>query len=135
MWSTPVFRSIPLRLTYEYSQTNEFTLPARRFGVYLNHEGTCGTVLDPAVNLRGNYLREETCDIEVSIFRGPVSLFRQRTTQARRSGSGLDSVNYRLGYFSLEKGGKVTVIVSNVPSAHDDLACKAKVEIEEILSK
>ena len=64
-----------------------------------------------------------------------LPLFREQITNANLSSHNADFAYFRLGYFSVKQRSKMSIIVSNFPSKHDDLSCKARVVIEEILIK
>jgi hypothetical protein len=48
---------------------------------------------------------------------------------------GSTNASYDLGYFESGMRGKLTMVVSNSPSLHDDSVCHARVEVIEILPK
>jgi len=137
IWTKPDSHCMPLALSSASVTTNEFTLRAARYRVYLLHQTPCAvTTNQHPARIYEHYNKNIDCDISVTVRRdyGPV-LFEKRVTNAELSMSSMFDAIYRLGYFETAERGRLVMVVSNTPSLHDDSRCHAQVWVEEILPK
>jgi len=137
MWSTPDMSSTPVALATTSVTTNEFTLRSARYGVYLFHQEPC-SVIQHHTNDPMPYPKQVACDVSVTIRRGFIGgpvLFQQRTTTAGLMRFGSSEARYDLGYFESALGGKLVMVVSNMPNQHDDSVCHSRVDVIELLPK
>ena len=141
-WVKPDTFKLPLALASTNVTTNEFTFRAARYGIYLFHYPPCSVIQmqHPANDYeqRQRYKGQVPCDMTITIHRalleGPI-LFRQTITNAQLGGDSNDEAFYDLGYFETSERGKLVMVLSNNPSAHNDSICHARVVVAEILTK
>jgi hypothetical protein len=137
IWSTPDSHSVPLALALPNVTTNKFTLRSARYSVSLFHQKPCSVIQSYNTNLN-EFPKQIGCDISIMIRRGTAQgpvLLDKHTTNAILMSFGSSSARYRLGYFESAVRGRLVMIVSNSPSAHDDTLCHARVDVVELLPK